>query len=124
MATEYKLSYTATDINAKLGKIDSLASKNELPTKTSDLINDSDFATESYVQEYAQPVGDYALHSDVSAFEETITGVVAAKAEKTYVDEEIDAATSAQSQRIDAIEAEIISGFEAVSSEEISALFL
>jgi uncharacterized Rossmann fold enzyme len=34
MATEYKLSYTATDINAKLGKIDSLASKSDLEGKS------------------------------------------------------------------------------------------
>lgn len=34
MATGYKLSYTATDINAKLGKIDSLASKSDLEGKS------------------------------------------------------------------------------------------
>lgn len=43
MAMEYKLSYTANEINERLSKIDSLASKNEIPTKTSDLINDSGF---------------------------------------------------------------------------------
>ena len=59
MSTEFKLSYTAADINNRLGKIDSLAEKSELPTKISDLTNDSDFATETYVQEYAQPKGDY-----------------------------------------------------------------
>lgn len=46
---EFKLSYTASEINNKLDKIDSLAEKSELPTKTSELINDSDFATKSYV---------------------------------------------------------------------------
>ena len=65
MATEFKLSYTANDINNRLGKIDSLAEKRELPTKTSELINDSGFTTETYVQEYAQPKGDYALQSDI-----------------------------------------------------------
>ena len=65
MANEFKLSYTASDINARLGKIDNLANKNELPTKTSDLINDSDFVAKSYVQNYAQPKGDYALKSEV-----------------------------------------------------------
>lgn len=49
MATEFKLSYTANDINRRLGKIDDLASKSEIPTKTSDLTNDSGFVTESYV---------------------------------------------------------------------------
>lgn len=43
MATEYKLSHTASEIDEKLGKIDNLATKNEVPTKTSDLINDSGF---------------------------------------------------------------------------------
>lgn len=49
MAIEYRLSYTASDINQRLGKIDNLASKDELPTKTSDLINDSDYLT-SYTE--------------------------------------------------------------------------
>jgi hypothetical protein len=49
MATEYKLSYTATDINAKLGKIDSLVEKAELPTKVSELTNDSGYLT-SYTE--------------------------------------------------------------------------
>lgn len=57
MTNEFKLSYTASDINTKLGKIDVLAEKNELPTKISDLINDSDFVTKNYVQNYAQPKG-------------------------------------------------------------------
>lgn len=45
MAKEYKLSYTATQIDEKLGKIDNLATKNEVPSKTSDLTNDSGFIT-------------------------------------------------------------------------------
>lgn len=45
MATEYKLSYTANEIDERLGKIDSLATKNEVPTKTSQLNNDSGFIT-------------------------------------------------------------------------------
>ena len=65
MATEFKLSYTAADINARLGKIDNLANKSELPTKLSELINDSDFVAKNYVQDYAQPVGDYALKSEI-----------------------------------------------------------
>lgn len=68
MALEFKLSYTANDINNRLGKIDSLAEKRELPTKTSELINDSGFVNETYVQEYAQPVGDYTLKSEILGF--------------------------------------------------------
>ena len=49
MATEYKLSYTGSEINEKLGKIDSLAEKNDIPTKTSQLDNDSGFLTSAPV---------------------------------------------------------------------------
>lgn len=49
MASEFRLSYTASDINEKLGKIDSLANKSEIPSKLSELANDISFATESYV---------------------------------------------------------------------------
>lgn len=45
MATEYKLSYTASQINAKLGKIDSLAEKNEIPNALSDLAQSSTYRT-------------------------------------------------------------------------------
>ena len=41
MATEYRLSYTADDINKRLGKIDNLAEKNEIPNALSDLTQDS-----------------------------------------------------------------------------------
>ena len=46
MVTEFRLDYTASDINKKLGKIDTLAEKNELPTKVSDLTNDVGFISE------------------------------------------------------------------------------
>ena len=46
MATEYKLSYTASDINSKLGQISTLAKKSEIPTKVSELTNDSGYLTE------------------------------------------------------------------------------
>ena len=65
MATEFRLSYTANDINNRLGKIDILAEKSEIPKKVSDLTNDSGFVNESYVLEYAQPKGDYALRSEI-----------------------------------------------------------
>jgi hypothetical protein len=45
MGLEFKLSYTANEINEKLGKIDSLATKSEIPTKISDLTNDSGYLT-------------------------------------------------------------------------------
>lgn len=62
---DYKLNFTAAEIDSKLGKIDSLANKTDVPTKTSDLTNDSGFATQTYVQNYAQPKGDYALRSEL-----------------------------------------------------------
>lgn len=65
MATEYMLSFAANDINRKLGKIDSLAEKSELPTKLSDLDNDTGFTTEAYVNDYAQPKGDYAIKGEL-----------------------------------------------------------
>jgi hypothetical protein len=51
MASEFRLSYTAADINEKLGKIDSFANKSELPSKLSELTNDKGFATEQYVDD-------------------------------------------------------------------------
>ena len=49
MATEYQLSYTGSEINQKLGVIDQKANKSEIPTKTSQLNNDSGFLT-SYTE--------------------------------------------------------------------------
>ena len=49
MSTEFKLSYTGSQINEKLNKIDNLATKSELPTKISQLINDSGYIT-SYTE--------------------------------------------------------------------------
>lgn len=84
--SEFKLSYTANEINEKLGKIDNLAEKKDLPTKTSDLTNDSGYltkhqsldglATETYVQTYAQPIGDYALKSEIPDVESAIIDVI------------------------------------------------
>lgn len=51
MANEYKLSFTAEQVNTKLGKIDSLAEKSQIPTKTSQLSNDSGFITASDIPE-------------------------------------------------------------------------
>lgn len=73
MATEFRLSYAADDINNRLGKIDILAEKSELPKKVSDLTNDSGFVNEHYVLEYAQPKGDYAKKSEVPSSTETWT---------------------------------------------------
>ena len=49
MVTEFRLNYTAEQVNSKLGEIENLAKRSELPTKLSELTNDSGFATESYV---------------------------------------------------------------------------
>lgn len=46
---EYKLSYTAEEIDNKLGQIENLANKNEIPSKISELDNDEGFATIDYV---------------------------------------------------------------------------
>lgn len=46
---EYKLSFTGAEIDRKLGQIDNLAKKSEVPTKTSQLSNDSGFIT-SYTE--------------------------------------------------------------------------
>lgn len=58
-----------SEINEKLGMLDTI-SKNvddlsdrideiNVPTKTSQLTNDSNYATETYIQNYAQPKGEY-----------------------------------------------------------------
>ena len=65
MATEFKLSYTANDINNRLGKIDILAEKSEIPKKVSDLTNDSGFVNESYVSSAVENVRAEALNNDV-----------------------------------------------------------
>ena len=46
----FQLNYTGQEINEKLGRIDSLAKKSELPTKVSDLTNDAGFVTEEVVE--------------------------------------------------------------------------
>lgn len=80
MATEYKLSYTASDINSKLGQIDNLAKKSEVPTKVSELTNDSGYltehqsleglATESYVNSAITAIPP----PDMSSKQDKITG--------------------------------------------------
>ena len=80
MATEYKLSYTASDINSKLGQIDNLAKKSEVPTKVSELTNDSGYltehqsleglATESYVNSAIAAIPS----PDMSSKQDKITG--------------------------------------------------
>jgi hypothetical protein len=87
MATEFRLSYTAEDINMRLGKINSLAEKSELPKNTSDLINDSNFVTKDYVQDYAQPYGDYALNANVIKVKQE-----AISESNAYTDEQIESA--------------------------------
>lgn len=81
MAAEYRLPYTANEISRRLGKIENLAEKSEIPTKTSELTNDSEFSTQSYVHGYAQPIGDYALKSEIPSIEGMAT--------EAYVNEKI-----------------------------------
>ena len=54
MANEYKLSYTAKEVDEKLTKIDNLALKNEVPTKTSELSNNSGFITGLIKQNFTE----------------------------------------------------------------------
>lgn len=64
MATEYKLSYTGSQINEKLNKIDSLATKSEIPTKVSQLTNDSGFITNAPVTSVNGRTGAVKLVAD------------------------------------------------------------
>lgn len=82
MAEVYKLSYTAKEIDERLGKINNLAEKSELPTSTSELTNDSGFITETYVKGYAQPIGDYALSTN---YDESIIGLSVDGQTITYI---------------------------------------
>lgn len=59
MVTEFRLNYAAEQVNSKLGEIGSLAKRSELPTKLSELTNDSGFATESYVDTAVNNVDIY-----------------------------------------------------------------
>lgn len=72
MAVEYKLSYTGSQINEKLNKIDSLAAKSEIPKKVSDLTNDSGFITNAPVASVNGMTGAVNLTaSDVGALPST-----------------------------------------------------
>ena len=59
MANEYKLSYTASEIDEKLGKVNNLAAKSEIPTNVSELTNDAGYLTEH------QSLADYAKTSEL-----------------------------------------------------------
>lgn len=82
MASVYKLAYTAKEIDNRLSKIDSLAEKTDIPTKVSDLANDYGFTTENYVQNYAQPIGNYALQT---SYDESIIGLSVDGRTVTYI---------------------------------------
>ena len=64
---EYKLSLTASEIDEKLNKIDNLAEKNEIPSNTSDLTNDSSFITQSYVDNKIAAITIPSKLSDLTA---------------------------------------------------------
>lgn len=76
MATEFKLSYTANEINIKLGKIDNLAEKSNIPTKTSELTNDSGYITTIPSEYITESELNQSL--DGLATEEYVTGAIAA----------------------------------------------
>ena len=72
MANEFKLSYTGAEINSKLGMVYQLsqekADKTQIPTKVSELINDSGFITNAPVASVNGKIGSVQLTaSDVGA---------------------------------------------------------
>ena len=72
MATEFKLPYTGSQISEKLGKIDSLALKSEIPTKVSQLTNDKEYLTSVPVTSVNNKTGAVNLTaSDVGALPNT-----------------------------------------------------
>ena len=48
------------------GNYNDLSDKPEIPKKTSDLENDSNYVTESFVKDYAQPTGDYVTQGKLT----------------------------------------------------------
>ena len=60
MGNEYKLSFKGSEVNERLGRIDKLALKSEIPTKVSQLTNDKEYLTQH------QSLDGYAKDSDVS----------------------------------------------------------
>ncbi len=75
---EYKLSYTGAEVNEKLGMVDTLSSQVSslnIPTKTSELTNDSGFLTSvpsEYVTETELTNKGYATQSSVNSLSEEI----------------------------------------------------
>lgn len=54
---DYKLNFTGEEIDQKLAKIEELASKDEIPTTTSQLTNNSGFVTENNVRQIINSSG-------------------------------------------------------------------
>ena len=76
MATEYKLSYTGPEIDAKLSKIDSLALKSEIPTKTSELTNDSEYATRPMIVAHNQgPIAHADIREQITQLSNQVGGI-------------------------------------------------
>jgi hypothetical protein len=91
MANEYKLSFTAEQVNTKLGKIDSLAEKTELPTKISELAEDSSHRVVTDTEKAAwNAKSNFSGSYNDLADKPEILSVETVKAEiKSYVDEAI-----------------------------------
>ena len=71
--SEYRLSYTAPEIDEKLGRIDSLAEKSEIPTKVSELTNDSKFLTS--FTESDPPVRSWAKQTNKPSYTKSEVGL-------------------------------------------------
>jgi hypothetical protein len=76
MAAEFKLSYTAQEIDERLGKIDDLAEKSELPTKLSQLTNDTGFITATDYQETDPTVPAWAKRPSKPEYTATEVGAL------------------------------------------------
>lgn len=87
MATEYRLSYTASEIDEKLGKIDSLASESYVDTKIASLVNSAPEALNT-LDELAAALGDD------ENFATTVTNQLASKLDASELPTAISTALS------------------------------
>lgn len=88
MATEYKLSYTASEIDEKLGKIDSLATTTYVDSKDSEILADAKIYTNDQIASIPAPDvssdidahdSSTTAHADIREQIEQLSSVVASK---------------------------------------------
>jgi hypothetical protein len=134
MAKEYKLSFTAAELESTLNKVGTLPTKDyvdgKIPTKLSELENDSKFTTEEAIEELLEGVAaaahasthakdgeDPLTPADIGA-EVAGSAASALKDAKDYVDGKIDGKTyySAWSKKIDPIDSSVLHIFCSLDS--------